>query len=147
MHSPLMADRTDIKGFPGEAFVSGFPVKYLGIGFGRWDVQEQAAKRKPIAALTVGQKAEVADFSEAVGKDVDEKSADELLGVESHEPNAIVLFAISPLERNFAVCECLQAVVGNSDAVRIAAEIIENLSRTAKGWLGIDDPFLFVVSA
>lgn len=142
-----MADRTDIEGFPGEAFVSGFPVKYLGIGFGRWGVQEQAAKRKPSAALTIGQKAEVADFSEAFGKDVDEKSADELLGVQSRESNAIVLFSISPLERNLAVYKCLQAVVGNSDAVRIAAEIVENLSRTAKGRLGIDDPFLFTISA
>jgi hypothetical protein len=33
-------------------------------------------------------------------------------------------------------------MIGNGDAVRVARQVVENLFRTAEGWLGVDDPVL-----
>ena len=103
VHSALVADRTDIKGLSGEGLEPGFPVEDFGIGFWRWGIQEQAAKRKSLAAVRVGKKAEVADFGKALGKDVDKEPPYELVGSERHGSNAIVLFAVSPLKRDLAI--------------------------------------------
>lgn len=44
-------------------------------------------------------------------------------------------------KRHVLVGQTEQAVVGDRDAVRVAAEIVEHLLRTAERLLGIDDPF------
>ena len=147
MHSAFMASRTDIDGLTREGLVAGFPVEELGVGFRRRSIQESAAKGQSIATVTVGEEAEIADLGEALGKNMDEKAADELVGIESHGSDAIVFFAVSPLECDLAVLKCHQAVVGDGNAVGIAAEVIEDLGGSAKGRFGIDDPFLLPVSA
>jgi len=147
MHSAFMADGTDIDQSCREAFVPGFPVKYLGIRVRQWGIQEHPAKAESIAARTVGEETEVADLSKALRENVDEESSDELVCIESHRSNAVMLFAISPLKRDLSVLKCNQAVIGNGNPVCVAAEIIENLSGSAKGRFGIDDPFVCTVSA
>src|SRR5258705_4941717 len=48
--------------------------------------------------------------------------------------------AIAPAEGDLAVRQCDQAMVGDGDAVRVAAEILEHVVGTSKGWFGVDDP-------
>lgn len=147
MHSAFMASRTDIDGLTREGLVAGFPVEELGVGFRRRSIQESAAKGQSVATVTVGEETEVADLGKALGKNMDEEAPDELVGVESHGSAAIVFFAVSPLECDFAVLKCHQAVVGDGDPVSIAAEVIEDLGGSAKGRFGVDHPFLLAVSA
>ena len=145
MHSALMANRADIQGLSSQGLVAGFPVEELCIGFWRWGIEKLSAKGKPVAAMAVGEEAEVADLGKLLGKDVKEEAADELVGVESHASGAVVAVAVAPPEGHLPVLECQQAVIGDGDAVRIAAEVIEDLSGSPKGRFGVDDPFMFAV--
>lgn len=145
-HSTLVAHGTDVERFSGEGPVAGFPVEDLGIDFGEWSVQEQAAKGEPVAALAVGKEAEVSDLGKTVRKNMEEKPADELVCIESHGPEAVVLFAVSPPKRDLTVVKCYQSMIGNRNPMGVAAEIIEDLSGTAEGRFGVNDPFVLAVS-
>jgi len=128
VHAALMANGTDIERVTSEGMVTGFPVEGLKICLGRLSIKELAAKGKPVAAVTVGKEAEVADLGKSLGKNVAEESANEFMCLKGHGSDAVMLFSVSPLKRYFAVLECQQAVIGNGDAVGIAAEVIEDLS-------------------
>lgn len=146
-HSSLAANRTDIEGLSGEGFVAGFPVEDLGVNFGRRSIEKLATECKLAAAITIRQKAEVTDLGETLGKNVKQEAADELVCIQSHGSDAVVFFAVFPLERDFAVLKCQQAVVGNGDPVRIAAEVVKDLSGSSERRFCVDDPFMFAVSA
>jgi hypothetical protein len=49
---------------------------------------------------------------------------------------------VFPTKRDPLILERHQSMVGDGDAVRIAGEIVQNMLRTAEGWLDIDDPVL-----
>jgi hypothetical protein len=142
-----MASGTDVEGLSGECVMTGFPVKQLGIGLRQRSIQELSAKGESVAAVAVGEEAEVADLGKAVGKNVQEEAADELPGVESHGSGAVVFFAVPPLEGHLCILKRQQAVVGNGDAVGIAAEVIEDLGGSPEGRFGIDDPLMLSISA
>jgi hypothetical protein len=55
----------------------------------RWSLQERPAELQGLAALRIGEKAEVADFDQARGQDVEEKPADKLDSVQRHEPGLV----------------------------------------------------------
>ena len=40
--------------------------------------------------------------------------------------------------------ECEQSMVGDGDAMRITAEVTQNLFRAAKRWFDVDDPLMSV---
>jgi hypothetical protein len=147
VHAALVTHGTDIEGLTRESLVTVFPIEELGVSIWRWSIQELSAKGEPEATMAVGHEAEVADFGKAVGKNVDKESANEFVCFESHGSDAVVLFSIPVLKCHLAVLKCQQAVIGDGDAVCIAAEVIEDLSGSAKGRFGIDDPFVLAVSA
>jgi hypothetical protein len=47
---------------------------------------------------------------------------------------------ILPAEPDLVVFDVQQAVVGDGDAVRIAAHVVEDLLRSSEGALGVDHP-------
>src|SRR5258705_3108400 len=49
---------------------------------------------------------------------------------------------ILPEEGDAIVLEGHETMIGNGDAVGVARQVVENLFRTAEGWLGVDDPVL-----
>ena len=54
---------------------------------------------------------------------------------------------ILPAKGNLVVLESDEAMVGDGDAMGIAAEIAENMMRATKRGFGIDDPVLAVQRA
>lgn len=62
-------------------------------------------------AVVVGEKAEVSELGETLGKDMHKEAADELVSIESHRSCAVVFFAVSLLEGYLAVLKGQQAVV------------------------------------
>jgi len=98
-------------------------------------------------AMAVGKEAEVADLGKLVRKDVKQKAADELVGIESHGSGAVVPAAVAPLESHPPVLKCHEAVIGDGDAVGIAPEVIEDLGGSPEGHFGVDDPFAVGVGA
>ena len=47
---------------------------------------------------------------------------------------------VAPAEGDLAVRQCNQAMVGDGDAVGIAAEILQDVLGSAERWFGVDDP-------
>jgi hypothetical protein len=76
----------------------------------------------------------VPDLHEALGQNVEQEAAEELVGRDGDGGRA------AGAERDAAVVEGDEAPVGETDPVRVAAEIPEDLVGPAEGWLGIDVP-------
>ena len=91
---------------------------------------------------SVGQKAEVTDAHEAIGEDVEEKAADEFLGIEGQRFQPIVIPSIPVAESDLAVFNGEDTVIGQSDAVGVAAEVVENGLRRTERFFRIDNPVL-----
>ena len=82
----------------------------------------------------------MADLAEPAGQDVQEEAADEFCGVQGHRLLLIPVSVIPPEEGDLAVLQGQDAVVGDGDAVGIAAQISDDLFRGAEGRLAVDDP-------
>ena len=84
----------------------------------------------------------MADLHEAGGQHVQQESADELVSIEAHLLLEVVVAAVAVAEGDTAIVEGQDAMIGDSDAVGVATEVVEHLPRAGKGALGIDDPRL-----
>jgi hypothetical protein len=94
--------------------------------------------------VTVAEKAVVADSLKALRQDMKQKPADELVSGKLHRLRPAVITVVFPEETHTAVFDVEQTVVGDGDAVSIAADVKQNLFGSGKGRLGIDDPFVFL---
>ena len=81
------------------------------------------------------------DAVEAGWQHVQQEAADELLGGEAHRLEPVWLAVILPAEADGAVHDVQDAVVGDRDAVGVAAEVVEHTGGAVEGRLGVDDPF------
>ena len=95
-----------------------------------------------LVSKAVGEPSVVADAHEAFGQHVQQEAAQELSGIESHGALLVAMGRVSPAEGDMFAVEAEQAVVGNSDAVCVAAEITQHVCGSAERRLGIDDPLL-----
>ena len=76
----------------------------------------------------------MADADETLGKQVEQKTPQKLIACESHHFLQIVVGGVTPAKGNLAVRQCDQAMVGDRDAVGIAAEILQDILGSAEGW-------------
>lgn len=90
----------------------------------------------------IGQDAEVPDTHEALGQDVKEKPAHELVRGNGHDPLLVAVRIVPPTKCNLAAVEGNETVVGDGDTVGVAPEVTNHLLRAAEGGLGINDPVL-----
>ena len=90
--------------------------------------------------MGVGQKAEVADPAKAVGQDMQQKTPDELVRVECHHPGLVGLPIVFPTEPDLPILKGKKAMIGDGDAMGIAAKIVEDLLRATERSFGVDDP-------
>src|SRR4030095_141148 len=87
----------------------------------------------------------VTDAVEALGEDVDQETADELMGVERHRLPAIGGSEpiILPAERHATVIGGDQSLIGDGDAMRVARQIAQYWFRPGERLFGVNDPFEF----
>jgi hypothetical protein len=111
-------------------------------GRGRVDVQKLPDPAECIGFDTVGQEAEVANAHEATWEYVQEETADELVGGKRRGASYVTVGAVAIGEADGAVLEIEDALVADRGAVRVAAEIVQDLLGTGEGLLGVDDPGL-----
>ena len=76
-----------------------------------------------------------------VGQSVKQEATDELVMGQSHDLVLVVVPIVLPVEANETVNVVDQAAVRDRYTVRIAAQVSQDLLRSAEGWLGVDDPF------
>ena len=96
-----------------------------------------------VGARAAGEQAVVADAVEALRQDVDQESADELIGGECHDLLALATIGaiVLPSEGDAGAVAGDQPAVGDGDAVGIARQIGQHGLWPAERALGIDDPF------
>jgi hypothetical protein len=92
--------------------------------------------------MPVRQEAKVPNADEARRKDMQEKSAQELMGGKSHLPFLIAVCVVLPAEAHLVAIETEQPMVADRNAMGIASEVMQDVFRAAEGRLGIDDPIL-----
>ena len=97
-------------------------------------------EREPFLAVAPGQKAIMTDAVKAVGEDMQQKAADELVGREAHDPTAPLAAIVLVGESDIVVAGCDQPRIGDRGTVSVAREIGEHLLGAAERRLGVDDP-------
>ncbi len=82
------------------------------------------------------------DPRKALGEHVEQKPTDKLLDREAHHLHFVVMSVVPPTETALAVLASEEALVTDSDPMRIAPEVGEDLLRTAEGGFGVNHPVL-----
>jgi len=98
-----------------------------------------ATKRKQFAPPAIGQPAEVANARETFREDVLYEAAQEFFAGQRHSALFAVVGVVFPPEEHLGFVDH-NAVVGDSYAVRVTSQIVQNVFGSAKRWLGINDP-------
>ena len=97
-------------------------------------IEQLTRSRDVLGAPAIGEEAVVPNAVEPVGQDVDQETADELVGVERHELVASVSLGsvILPFEGHALAVEGDEAAVGDRDPVRVAGQVGEHRAGSAK---------------
>src|SRR5271163_5151350 len=103
----------------------------------------KASQCEQSGSVSTGEIAEVADADKAPGQHMLAKAAQELGSVESHDALLIAVRIVFPSKAHAVTIEAEQALVADGDAVSVAAEIAQYVSRSAKSGLGVDHPVMF----
>ena len=88
----------------------------------------------------VGEKAEVTDAHEALREDMEQETANKLLGIQSHRFFSILVSSISVAQSHFAVFDFKDTVVGQSHTMGVATEVIKHGLWGTERLFCIDDP-------
>jgi len=89
---------------------------------------------------SVGQKTEMTDAHEALREDMEQKTANKLLGIQSHRFFSIPVSSISVAQGHFAVFDFKDTVVGQGHTMGVAAEVIKHGLWGTERLFCIDDP-------
>ncbi len=89
---------------------------------------------------SAGEEAEVADADEALREDVQEKSAQEFVGVERERADLAPVSIVLPPKRDGVVGDGDEPVIRDGDAVGVSREVVQALARAAEGRLRVDHP-------
>src|ERR1700745_244802 len=102
--------------------------------------EQPTTESEAITAGAIGEETVVADAMEALRQSMQQKAADELVGIEGHHFGLAVRSIVFPDKANLPVDEREQPAIGDGDAMGIAAEIGQHLFGASERWFGVDHP-------
>jgi hypothetical protein len=73
---------------------------------------------------------------------VEQEPPQKLLGGDRHQPFLVLVGVVFPAERDLAVGQAYDPVVGDSDAMRVAGQLMQDVFGSAEGSFGVDYPIL-----
>ena len=91
--------------------------------------------------MPVGEKSVVTDALEAVGQNVQQEPAYELVGCERYRLRPCSIAIVSPREGDAVVIDREEPVIGDRNPMCVPSQVSENMLRTGKRSLGVDQPF------
>jgi len=100
--------------------------------------EQLPAKFESLGTEAIGQKAAVTDAHETFGQDVEEEAAQELRCGEGHLALLVARSVVLPAEGDPLAVKADPSMVGDGDAMGIAAQVAENLLGASESRLGID---------
>jgi hypothetical protein len=95
-------------------------------------------------AAAVCQKAEEADANKSMRKHMEKKPSQELLRGYGHQLLLVAMRVIFPPERDLVVFQSHESMVGDSNPMRVARQIMQNMLRPSEGWFDIDNPVVSI---
>jgi hypothetical protein len=95
-----------------------------------------------VLALPIGHEAEMPDAHETIRQDVQKETMKKLLDPQREDAFLVFVGRVAPAEADLPLAQFNQPVIGDSDAVRVVAQVVENVFWPTKGPLGVDDPFM-----
>src|SRR5262249_7067058 len=105
------------------------------------DVEKLPAAAEFSAPDAIAEPAKVAQALEATGQGMQQEAADKLGGQEGQQVLPVAVPIVLPTESHLVGFEFYQALIGDGDAMGVAAEVGEHLLWPTEGRLGIDHPF------
>jgi len=106
---------------------------------GRLDLKQVAHPREGLASVTLGEEAVVTDAVEAVGQNVEEKAADQLVRGQPHDAASAAAAIVLVGKRRLIVVDGDEPRMGDRRAMGVAGEIGQHALGTAERRLGVDD--------
>jgi hypothetical protein len=83
--------------------------------------------------VTVGEESEVADFDKAAGQDMEQEPADKFDCMQGHGFLRIVVGRVPPAEHHLTVRHFDQPSIGDSHAVCVSGQILEDVVGSPEG--------------
>ena len=114
---PPLADGTALDIEPGQAQHQGADGFRVSRGGGGRLLEQAPAASELRRAGAVGEKAKVPDPDEAIGDDMEQEAADELLRLQRHHLHAAAVSVVFPAEPHHPLVEAEEALVGDGHAV------------------------------
>ena len=106
--------------------------------------QKGGTQRDRVLSFPIGQKTEMADLDEAAWQHMQQEAAHKLQGVQGHGLLLVAVCRITPAKSDLTVFEAKKSTVGDSYAVSVMSQVLNDMPRAGKGLLGVDDPvFIF----
>ncbi len=90
----------------------------------------------------MGQETEMADAHESWRKQVEQKAPQEFLYRESHEALLVSVGGVSPAKGDLVTGQRGETMVGDSDAMGVGTQIVEDIGGAPEGRFAVDDPVL-----
>ena len=115
--------------------------------FGHVHSEQPATDGESLLAVAIAHKPVIANTPQPVRQHMQQETPDELVSGEGHGFDLIALAIIFPAEANLIVFHVQQAVIGDGDAMGIAAHVVEHLLRPGERSFGVDDPFALFQSS
>ena len=139
-HLPAAASRAAAQGLAVQGLAAVAVVAGWRLGRRLGHAEQAAAQRQLAPPVAVGEEAEMPDAVEAGRQEVEQKAPDELGGGQRHRLEAVRLAVVLEAEAHAPAVEGQEALVGDGDAVRVAAEVVEHAGGPVEGRLGVDHP-------
>ena len=140
-HLPATASRAAAQRLAGQGLAAVAVVaRRLRLGQRLGHGEQAAAQRQLAPPVAVGEEAEMPDAVKAGRQQVEQEAPDELGGGQRHRLEAVRLAVVLEAEAHAPAVEGQEALVGDGDAVRVAAEVVEHAGGPVEGRLGVDHP-------
>ena len=103
-------------------------------------LKQHAAQPELRLAAPVRAQPIMAEALEASRQDMEQEPPDELDGIEGHQAGAVPMGVVLPSKGHPPVLQGQQAPMRDRHAMRRTRQILQHLSRTTGGWLGLHHP-------
>ena len=90
--------------------------------------------------MAIGEQAEIANAYETAGQNMQQEATEKFICFERHSSSLVPMSVVTPTEGDLPLGHGDETRIGDGDAVSITREIGEDLRRSGKRSLGIDNP-------
>lgn len=106
-------------------------------------MQKGSTEWKQVSSSPICKPAEIANTGQALGQSVLQEAEQKLLAGKSLRALLIVMSIILPSESHVRLVNRDDSMIGNSNPMRVAGEILQDVFGATEWRFGIDDPILF----